>query len=87
MQPDAPQRAGNEHGSLPDADRPGGPGGAGPRTERPADHEGPIGPDGVQHAPTDRSNDPAETERRRQGDVEPPPDERDPRVNSVRRRA
>lgn len=81
QQPDAPQRAGNEHGSEPDADQPGRPEAGGPRTERPADHEGPVGRDGAQHPPTDRKNDPAETERRHQGDVEPPSNERDPQAS------
>ena len=77
------QRAGTEHGSVSDADQPGRPGGGDPDTQRPVDHEGPVGADGAQHPPTDRSNDPAEIERKHQGDVEPPPEERDPRVSSV----
>lgn len=83
QQPMEPQRAGTEHGSAADADQPGRPDATGPDTERPVDHEGPVGADGAQHPPTDRSNDPAEIERAHQGDVEPPPDEQDPRVSSV----
>lgn len=82
-EPTTPQRAGTEHGSVADADQPGRPGGAEPDTERPADHEGPVGADGAQHPPTDRTNDPAETEREHQGDVEPPPHERDQRGSTA----
>lgn len=46
------QHAGTEHGSVPDADQPGRPTGTGPDTERPVDHEGPVGVDGAQQPPT-----------------------------------
>lgn len=70
-------RSGTGTGGAADTATQGAPGSPQPTTQRPADQEGPTGSDGAQHPPSDRDADPAEWERRAQGDVEPPPAERD----------
>jgi hypothetical protein len=72
-------RTGTGHGSAPNQAPPGQPDAAEPSAERPVDQEGPVGPDGAERPPTDRTADPATVERAAQGDVGEP----DPRVSSV----
>lgn len=92
------QRSGTGHGSSPNDSQPAQPDAPAPSSERPAEQEGPVGPDGAQRPPTDRTADPATWEIDAQGDVSRPdgdrraaPDEaqaeraavHDPRVSTV----
>lgn len=71
------QRAGTGHGSAPHESEPARPDAPEPSSDRPAEQEGPVGPDGAQRPPTDRAADPATWELDAQGDVSRPVDDRD----------